>query len=76
LDRSAVLPRPVESRADPRHRGCRLNLILGFALVHGRPRRDYIGIGAYAVGIPSYYDYYNGWLHLALARWRLAPRLR
>jgi branched-chain amino acid transport system permease protein len=27
----------------------------------------YIGIGAYCVGIPSYYDYYNGWLHLALA---------
>jgi branched-chain amino acid transport system permease protein len=27
----------------------------------------YIGIGAYCVGIPSYYDFYNGWLHLALA---------
>ena len=27
----------------------------------------YIGIGAYCVGIPSYYDYYNGWLHLGLA---------
>ena len=27
----------------------------------------YIGIGAYSVGIPAYYDYYSGWLHLALA---------
>ena len=43
-----------------------LNLILGFGGMVSLGHAAYIGIGAYCVGIPSYYDYYNGWLHLAL----------
>ena len=44
-----------------------LNLILGFGGMVSLGHAAYIGIGAYCVGIPSYYDYYSGWLHLALA---------
>ena len=44
-----------------------LNLILGFGGMISLGHAAYIGIGAYCVGIPSYYDYYNGWLHLSLA---------
>ncbi len=44
-----------------------LNLILGFGGMVSLGHAAYIGIGAYSVGIPSYYDYYNGWLHLGLA---------
>jgi len=44
-----------------------LNLILGFGGMVSLGHAAYIGIGAYCVGIPSYYDYYNGWLHLTLA---------
>ena len=44
-----------------------LNLILGFGGMVSLGHAAYIGIGAYSVGIPSYYDFYNGWLHLALA---------
>ncbi|MDH3634040.1 MAG: branched-chain amino acid ABC transporter permease [Gammaproteobacteria bacterium] len=44
-----------------------LNLILGFGGMVSLGHAAYIGIGAYCVGIPSYYDLYNGWLHLALA---------
>jgi branched-chain amino acid transport system permease protein len=44
-----------------------LNLILGFGGMISLGHAAYIGIGAYCVGIPSYYDYYDGWLHLALA---------
>ena len=44
-----------------------LNLILGYGGMVSLGHAAYIGIGAYCVGIPSYYDYYNGWLHLALA---------
>ena len=44
-----------------------LNLILGFGGMISLGHAAYIGIGAYCVGIPSYYDYTNGWLHLALA---------
>ena len=43
-----------------------LNLILGFGGMVSLGHAAYIGIGAYCVGIPSYYDYYNGWLHLGL----------
>ncbi len=43
-----------------------LNLILGFGGMVSLGHAAYIGIGAYCVGIPSYYDFYNGWLHLAL----------
>ncbi|MFT5740897.1 MAG: branched-chain amino acid transport system permease protein [Planctomycetota bacterium] len=44
-----------------------LNLILGFGGMVSLGHAAYIGIGAYCVGIASYYDYYNGWLHLGLA---------
>ena len=44
-----------------------LNLILGFGGMVSLGHAAYIGIGAYSVGIPSYYDFYNGWLHLGLA---------
>jgi branched-chain amino acid transport system permease protein len=44
-----------------------LNLILGFGGMVSLGHAAYIGIGAYSVGIASYYDFYNGWLHLALA---------
>jgi len=44
-----------------------LNLILGYGGMVSLGHAAYIGIGAYCVGIPSYYDYYSGWLHLALA---------
>ena len=44
-----------------------LNLILGYGGMVSLGHAAYIGIGAYCVGIPSYYDYHSGWLHLALA---------
>jgi branched-chain amino acid transport system permease protein len=44
-----------------------LNLILGYGGMVSLGHAAYIGIGAYSVGIASYYDYYSGWLHLALA---------
>jgi branched-chain amino acid transport system permease protein len=44
-----------------------LNLILGYGGMVSLGHAAYIGIGAYSVGIPAYYDYYSGWLHLALA---------
>jgi len=44
-----------------------LNLILGYGGMVSLGHAAYIGIGAYCVGIPSYYDYFNGWLHIALA---------
>ncbi len=44
-----------------------LNLILGFGGMISLGHAAYIGIGAYCVGIPSYYDYYDGWIHIALA---------
>jgi len=44
-----------------------LNLILGYGGMVSLGHAAYIGIGAYSVGIPSYYDYYNGWLHLGVA---------
>ena len=44
-----------------------LNLILGYGGMVSLGHAAYIGIGAYCVGIPSYYDYYNGWLHVGLA---------
>ncbi len=43
-----------------------LNLILGYGGMVSLGHAAYIGIGAYCVGIPSYYDFYNGWLHLLL----------
>lgn len=44
-----------------------LNLILGYGGMVSLGHAAYIGIGAYSVGIAAYYDYYNGWLHIALA---------
>ena len=44
-----------------------LNLILGYGGMVSLGHAAYIGIGAYSVGIASYYDYYNGWLHIGLA---------
>ena len=44
-----------------------LNLILGYGGMVSLGHAAYIGIGAYCVGIPSYYDYYDGWLHILLA---------
>jgi branched-chain amino acid transport system permease protein len=44
-----------------------LNLILGFGGMVSLGHAAYIGIGAYCVGIPSYYDYYDGWIHILLA---------
>ncbi len=43
-----------------------LNLILGFGGMVSLGHAAFIGIGAYCVGIPGYYDIYNGWIHLAL----------
>ena len=42
-----------------------LNLILGYGGMISFGHAAYIGIGAYCVGIPAYYDMTNGWLHLA-----------
>ncbi len=44
-----------------------LNMILGFGGMVSLGHAAYLGIGAYSVGIASYYDIYNGWLHLGLA---------
>lgn len=44
-----------------------LNLILGYGGMVSLGHAAYLGIGAYCVGIPAYYDYHNGWLHIALA---------
>ena len=44
-----------------------LNLILGHGGMISFGHAAYIGIGAYAVGIPAYYGLYDGWLHLVLA---------
>ena len=44
-----------------------LNLILGYGGMISLGHSVYIGIGAYAVGIPAYYDEYNGILQLLLA---------
>ncbi|MBO6837509.1 MAG: branched-chain amino acid ABC transporter permease [Alphaproteobacteria bacterium] len=44
-----------------------LNLILGYGGMVSFGHAAFIGIGAYAVGIPIYYDEYSGWLHFPLA---------
>ena len=44
-----------------------LNLIIGYAGMISLGHAAFIGIGAYCVGIPAYYDNYNGLFHLALA---------
>ena len=44
-----------------------LNLILGYGGMVSLGHAAYLGIGAYCVGIPAYYDIYAGWVHIALA---------
>lgn len=44
-----------------------LNFILGFGGLVSFGHAAFIGIGAYAVGIPAYYDEYSGLLHFPLA---------
>ena len=44
-----------------------LNLILGYGGMISFGHAAYLGIGAYCVGIPAYYEIYNGWLHLPMA---------
>ena len=41
-----------------------LNLIIGYGGMISLGHAAFIGIGAYCVGIPSYYDNYNGFVHL------------
>lgn len=44
-----------------------LNLIMGYGGMISLGHAAYIGLGAYSVGIPIYYGYDSGWLHLLLA---------
>jgi len=44
-----------------------LNLILGFGGMVSFGHAVYLGIGGYSVGILSYYEIFNGWLHLLVA---------
>ncbi len=44
-----------------------LNFILGFGGLISFGHAAFIGIGAYAVGIPAYYDQFSGLLHFPLA---------
>ncbi len=44
-----------------------LNLIVSYGGMVSLGHAAYIGIGAYCVGIPSYYEIYNGFVHLGLA---------
>ena len=41
-----------------------LNLILGYGGMVSFGHAAFLGIGAYAVGIPAYYDIFNGFVHL------------
>ena len=44
-----------------------LNLILGFGGMVSFGHAAFVGIGAYAVGIPAYHGYESAWLHFPLA---------
>lgn len=44
-----------------------LNLILGYGGMVSFGHAAFIGLGAYSVGIPAYYEIYNGWIHLLVA---------
>ncbi|MDC9700687.1 MAG: branched-chain amino acid ABC transporter permease, partial [Alphaproteobacteria bacterium] len=44
-----------------------LNLLLGFGGMVSFGHAAFLGIGAYAVGIPAYHGYDSGWLHLFIA---------
>ena len=43
-----------------------LNLLIGYGGMISLGHAAFIGIGAYCVGIPAYYDIYNGFVHLGL----------
>ena len=44
-----------------------LNLILGYGGMISLGHAVFLGIGAYSVGIPAFYDIYNAWLQIAIA---------
>ncbi len=44
-----------------------LNMLIGYGGMISLGHAAFLGIGAYCVGIPVYYEIYNGWIHLALA---------
>ncbi|MDJ0957987.1 MAG: branched-chain amino acid ABC transporter permease [Arenicellales bacterium] len=44
-----------------------LNLLIGYGGMISLGHAAFLGIGAYCVGIPVYYEIYNGWVHLVLA---------
>jgi branched-chain amino acid transport system permease protein len=44
-----------------------LNLILGYGGMISFGHAAYIGLGAYAIGIPAYYGEYSGWIQLPVA---------
>lgn len=44
-----------------------LNLIVGYGGMISLGHAAYLGIGAYSVGIPAYYEIFNGYIHLGLA---------
>ncbi len=44
-----------------------LNLIIGFGGMVSLGHAAFLGIGAYCVGIPTYYEQFNGFVHLGLA---------
>ncbi len=44
-----------------------LNMLIGYGGMISLGHAAFLGIGAYCVGIPAYYEIYNGWIHLALA---------
>ena len=44
-----------------------LDLILGYGAMVSFGHAAYLGIGAYAVGIPAFYGLHNGYVHCALA---------
>ena len=44
-----------------------LNLILGYGRMISFGHAAYLGIGAYAVGIPAYYEIYNGFIQIGIA---------
>ncbi len=44
-----------------------LNLLIGYGGMISLGHAAFIGIGAYSVGIPTYYEHLNGFLHLGIA---------
>jgi len=44
-----------------------LNLLIGYSNMISFGQAAFLGIGAYSVGIPVYYEVYNGYIHLGLA---------